>query len=86
MASLDTALFLLRETASEASFTPAAIDRERGIILAEERTRANPNLRTAEDEINYLVKGDILGRRFPIGSTDVIRTAPRERFVEFNNA
>src|SRR4051794_12270027 len=84
--SLDTSLFLLREVASEVTFNAAAIDRERGIILSEERTRASPALRTALDEINYLARGDIIGARFPIGSTDVIKTAPRDRFVEYYNA
>jgi zinc protease len=84
--SLDTSLFLLREAVGEASFAPAAIDRERGIILSEERTRANPALRGAEDELGYLFKGDVLPTRMPIGSTDVIKTAGRDRFVEFYNA
>jgi zinc protease len=84
--SVDTALFLLREAVGEATFAPAAIDRERGIILSEERTRANPALRGLEDELGYLFKGDVLPTRLPIGSTDVIKTAGRDRFVEFYNA
>ena len=84
--SLDTALFLMRETAGEATFAPAAIDRERGIILSEERTRANPTLRNVEDELGYLFKGDPLAARLPIGTTEVIRTADQKRFLEFYNA
>ncbi|MGQ3230727.1 MAG: M16 family metallopeptidase, partial [Blastomonas fulva] len=37
--TVDTALYLLRETASEISFAPEAIERERGVILSELRTR-----------------------------------------------
>ena len=85
-ATTDTALFLLREVAGEASFTASAIESERGIVLSEERTRATPQLRNAEDELGYLLKGDILPQRLPIGTTEVLRTAPRERFVEFYDA
>ena len=36
---IERALFLMRETAREVSFNPAAVERERGIILAERRER-----------------------------------------------
>jgi zinc protease len=85
-ATVDTALFLLREVADAASLEAGAIDRERGIILSEERTRATPAYRVAIDELSYLYKGDLLPDRIPIGSTDVISRAPRERFVEFYEA
>jgi zinc protease len=85
-ATVDTALFLLREVAGEASFAPAAIDSERGIVLSEERTRATPQLRNAEDELAYLLKGDVLPTRLPIGLPDIIRTAPRDRFTALYDA
>jgi zinc protease len=85
-ATVDTALFLLREVAGEASFTASAIESERGIVLSEERTRATPQLRNVEDELGYLLKGDILPQRLPIGLPEVLKTAPRERFVEFYDA
>ncbi|MGZ8998148.1 MAG: M16 family metallopeptidase, partial [Allosphingosinicella sp.] len=81
--SIDTGLFLLREAAGEAAFDSASIERERGIILSEERTRAGPQMRTFEDEIGYLLKGDLLPNRVPIGLPEVIRAAPRDRFLNF---
>jgi zinc protease len=84
-ATIDEALFLLREVADEASLEAAAIDSERGIILSEERTRGTPGYRVALDEYGFVLKGQRLPTRFPIGDTEVIRTAPRERFVEFYN-
>ncbi|MBV8686850.1 MAG: insulinase family protein [Alphaproteobacteria bacterium] len=80
---LDTALYLLREVAGEATLDPAAIDRERGVILSEERTRAGPAYRVLVDEIGYLFRGDLLAKRLPIGDTGVVRTAPRDRFADF---
>ena len=38
-ALLDTALMLMRETASELTFSPSAVDRERGVVQAEMRDR-----------------------------------------------
>ena len=38
-ALLDTALMLMRETASELTFAPEAVERERGVLLAEMRDR-----------------------------------------------
>jgi zinc protease len=81
--TVDTGLFLMREAAGEATLGTEAIDRERGIILSEERTRATPAYRMAIDELGHIFAGDLLANRIPIGLTDVIRTAPRERFVEF---
>ena len=81
--TVDTGLFLMREVAGEATLSAEAIDRERGIILSEERTRATPAYRMAIDELSNIFSGDRLAERIPIGLTEVIRTAPRERFVEF---
>ncbi|HET9427999.1 MAG TPA: insulinase family protein [Allosphingosinicella sp.] len=81
--TVDTGLFLMREVAGEATLSTEAIDRERGIVLSEERTRATPAYRMAIDELSNIFRGDLLAERIPIGLTEVIRTAPRERFVEF---
>jgi zinc protease len=80
---LDTALYLLREVAGEATLDSAAIDRERGVVLSEERSRASPSYRILVDELGYLYRGDLLPNRLPIGATEILRTAPRERFVDF---
>lgn len=82
-ATFTEAMFLLREVADEATLDAKAIDGERGIILSEERTRASPGYRAALDEYAFLLKGQLLPTRFPIGDTAVIRDAPRARFAEF---
>jgi len=81
--TVDTALFLLREVAAEATLSDAVIEGERGVILAEERASGAPLERMIEDELEFLFAGDPVGNRMPIGSPEVIRTAPRERFVEY---
>ena len=84
--TVDTALFLLRETAGELTFAPEAVERERGVVLAEERGRASPNLRSYEDETRFLLGNDILAERFPIGLPDILRNAPRARLLAFYEA
>ena len=85
-AKLDEAMFLLREVAGEVSFAPAAIDRERGVIQSEERTRASPNYRIFVDQLSYLLRGLLVPQRVPIGTPEVIAGAPRERFAAYYDA
>jgi len=82
-ATIESALMLLRETASEVRFDPAAIDSERQVILAEKRARnsASLDVRMADE---MLVLGDAGGRVMtPIGSDDVIRQASADQLRRF---
>lgn len=85
-AMVDEALFLLREVADRATLDPAAIDRERGIILSEERSRDQPAIRAFIDQLQFLLPTQRIGQRLPIGLPDVIRTAPRERLLAYYQA
>ena len=85
-ATVDEALFLLREVADRATLDAGAIDRERGIILSEERSRDQPAIRAFIDQLQFLLPGQRIGQRLPIGLTQVIRTAPRERLLAYYQA
>lgn len=65
---IDTALMLMRETASELILAPSAVERERGVILGEMRARENFGLRQARDQIAFLVPGTPIARALPIGN------------------
>ncbi len=80
---VETSLFVLRETASELLFDADAVDAERGVIVGEERTRDTPGLRTIKAQFAFLAPGQRLADRFPIGDLNIIRTAPRDEFVDF---
>lgn len=82
---VDTALMLMRETAGNITFDAAAIDRERGVVLGEERVRSSPAFRALVEGLRFGSKGQLLGDRLPIGSTEILRTAPRQEFVDFYN-
>ena len=76
--SLDTALMLFREGADKLLLDPGAIDRERGVILSEERSRDTPRLHVYKQGVNFFLKDQLAPRRIPIGQVAVIRTAGHE--------
>lgn len=78
---VDTALMLMRETADRLLLSPAAIDRERGVILSEKRTRDSPQFRASVARLNFLYPDSPLGQRLPIGTEEVIKNAQRERLL-----
>jgi zinc protease len=74
-ALLGTALMLMRETASELTIAQDAVDRERGVILAERRDRAGFQQRNFEDNIAFLAPGARYAERLPIGAIPVLESA-----------
>ena len=84
--TVDTALHIMREQVSEALMDAEAVESERGVIVGEERLRNTPGLRSLKAQLALLAPGQRISHRLPIGDLDVIRTAPRERFVEFYDA
>jgi zinc protease len=76
---IDTGLMLMRETGSELTIDPAAVDRERGIILSERRARDTYQLRNLIDQLDFQMKGMTVANRIPVGTEEVIRTAPAAR-------
>ncbi|MEL6707587.1 MAG: insulinase family protein [Pseudomonadota bacterium] len=75
---LDTALMLMRETVSELTIAQDAVDRERGVILAERRDRRNFAQRAQEDGFEFYAPDARFGDRFPIGVLEVLETADAE--------
>jgi zinc protease len=74
-ALLDTALMLMRETASELSFSEEAVARERGVVLAEKRDRNTYRLRELEEQLRFSVPDARYAHRLPIGTTEVLEAA-----------
>lgn len=76
---IDTGLMLMRETGGELTIDPAAVDRERGIILSERRARDTYQLRSLIDQLDFQMKGMKVASRIPVGTEEVIKTAPASR-------
>lgn len=77
----DKSLFLLREIASELTFDPAAIDRERGIIEAEARRADTFDRRSNDQQLAFLIPGSYAARRPPIGVPEVVESATRSQLA-----
>ena len=80
---VDTGLMIMRETASNLTLDSDAIDRERNVILSEERLRNTPIRRWNNALAAFRYPGSLMADRDAIGLPEVIETAPRERFVDY---
>ncbi len=74
-ALLDTSLMLMREIASELNFDPQAVDRERGVLLAERRDRANYQLEEALDRYRFETPDALYVDRWAGGTPETLRAA-----------
>jgi zinc protease len=81
--TVDTSLMLMRETASNLTIAPAAVERERGVVLSEMQTRNSTGLRRVEHLLKAALPDTPFGNRFPIGTAEVLKTAPAERIKNF---
>ncbi|ANY21352.1 Protease 3 precursor [Tsuneonella dongtanensis] len=80
---IDTALMLMRETASELTISQEAVERERGVILAEKRDRMNYSVKETLDEWAFTTPGARYPERFPIGTDETLRAADAARLRGF---
>ncbi|TRD12639.1 insulinase family protein [Erythrobacter insulae] len=78
-ALLDTALMLMRETASELTIAQDAVERERGVVLAERRDRAGFAERAREDNFAFSAPEARFAQRLPIGTIEVLETASADQ-------
>ena len=81
--ALDRALLLLEDWAHAASFDQSAIDRERGIVLAEWRLHLGAGERTQDKIRRAQLEGSRYENRSPIGDPDIIGRAQREQLTRF---
>jgi zinc protease len=74
---------ILADYAGGLLILPRMIDKERGIILSEKRTRDSVDYRAFEAQLGFVFAGTRLPERLPIGLTPVIEKSGREPFVDF---
>ncbi|MGV3513141.1 MAG: M16 family metallopeptidase [Novosphingobium sp.] len=72
---LDTALMLMRETASELSFDPDAVARERGVVLSELRDGQGWSRTNLEDQLAFFYPSATYPKRLPIGTVETLNAA-----------
>lgn len=74
---------VMRDFGDGALLSAEEIDRERKVILSEKISRDSVGYRLMEQQFTELLPESLLPRRFPIGTEEIIKTAPRERFLDF---
>lgn len=77
---------VMRDFCDGALLEPEEIDKERGVILSEKTSRDSVSYRLMEQQFSELIPDSLITKRFPIGTEEIIKTAPRERFVDFYNS
>lgn len=76
VATVDSCLLILRDWSDGILLEGEAIDKERGVIEEEWRTRSNPVARMRENELPRLFPGDKYADCVPIGNIEVVRHCP----------
>ena len=80
--TLKLAFTVMRDFGDGALLAADEIDKERGVILSEKISRDSVNYRLMEQQFAKLLPDSLLTNRFPIGTDEVIKSAPRDRFVD----
>jgi zinc protease len=81
--TVENAFMLFADYGGGLLLQPESIDKERGIILSEERARDSVNLRAWKAEIGFILPESIIKDRLPIGIEEVITAAQRGRFLDY---
>ena len=76
---------VMRDFGDGAFLRNEEIEKERGVILSEKTTRDSVRMRLMEKQFQTLLPEALLTKRFPIGTDEIIKTAPRKAFTDFYN-
>src|SRR5690606_10514065 len=80
---LDKGLLVMHDWASAVTFADEEIDKERGVIVSEWRTRLGADERMREVYWPKIFYQSRYADRLPIGTTEVITKAPYQRLKTF---
>jgi len=80
--TLNLAFTVMRDFGDGALLTTEEIDKERGVVLSEKVSRDSVGYRLMQQQFDKLLPDSLLTKRFPIGLEEVLKSAPRERFVD----
>lgn len=81
--NLRKALLVMRDYAMGALLLEEEVDRERGVILAEKRSRDSADYRTFKATLGFELPDHLVSERLPIGKASVIKQADRELIKAF---
>jgi len=81
--TLDEGMLVLADYARGALLLEKEVDRERGIILAEKRTRDTAASRVSKKSLEYEFSGTLVAKRDPIGTDKTLQTADSKLLRSF---
>ena len=76
--TIDTSLMLLREIGGELTLDQTVMDKEKGVVLSEERLRDTPGYRLLKQSFAQSLQGQLASDRFPIGKIEAIKAATHD--------
>jgi zinc protease len=80
--TVDLCYSVMRNFGDGALLATGEIDKERGVILSEKVSRDSVSTRLMEQQFAQILPGSLVGKRFPIGTEEVIKTATRDKFTD----
>jgi zinc protease len=81
--TVDTSLMLLREIAGELNLDQTVMDKEKGVVLSEERLRDTPGYHVLKQSFGQVLQGQLASDRFPIGKVDAIQSATHDLLADY---
>ena len=80
---LEKGMLVLHDFAHGISLLPEEVEKERGVVLEEWRGRLGAGSRLTDKQLPVIFQGSRYAERLPIGLPEILKSAPRERLVEF---
>ena len=81
----DNGLLILKEWAGDVTMDDEEIDKERGVVISEWRTRLSPRQRMSQKYFPVMYHNSKYAQRLPIGKVDVIQNGSYETFKRYYN-
>jgi zinc protease len=82
---LEQGMQVLEDWAMGLTLDSSEIEKERGVILEEKRTRTDAGSRLMDKHFPVILSGSKFADRMPIGKEEIIKNAERQTFVDFYN-
>ncbi len=80
---LGKGMLFMRDVADGMIIGPQEIEKERGVILSEKNARDSVDFRTMIEGFKFGLPESLIPKRLPIGTEEVIRKAPKQRFLDY---
>ena len=80
---LETAFRILSDWAQHITLDPEEVDKERGVVIEEWRQGQGAQMRMFNTHLPVLFKGSRYAERLPIGTPEIIESAPPERLERY---